>query len=40
MPASLERITGNLLAVETLISEKAKLNQKLEEKQNKWKEND
>jgi hypothetical protein len=40
MPNSLEKITGYLLAVETLINDKAKLMEKLTLKQTKWQEND
>ena len=40
MPNSLEKITGYLLAVETLINDKAKLVEKLTLKQTKWQEND
>jgi hypothetical protein len=40
MPNSLQRITGYLLSVETLINDKAILMKKLQEKQVKWEEND
>lgn len=40
IPSSLERITGYLLQVETLLNEKAILMKKLEEKQTKWLDND
>ena len=40
MPNSLEKITGYLLAVETLINDNAKLMEKLTLKQTKWQEND
>jgi hypothetical protein len=40
MPHSLDKITGYLLAVETLINDKALLMKKLQEKQVKWEEND
>lgn len=40
MQNSLEKITGYLLAVETLINDKAKLMEKLTLKQTKWQEND
>ena len=40
MPNSLQRITGYLHSVETLINDKAILMKKLQEKQVKWEEND
>lgn len=40
MSRSLEKITGYLLAVETLLNEKNLLTGKLEEKKIKWLEND
>ena len=40
LPAALERITGLLLQVETLLSDKASLMEKLDRQQAKWREND